>query len=86
MTSSYHAHGHVTNKKKTLNLSLCYAIWVFNRWFDNLYSFLHPAKHGFLFILKHVLFKDINDTEIPITFSKKMILKNQCLAIFCIWG
>ena len=46
---------------------------IFNRWFDNLYSFLHPAKHGFLFILKNVLFKDINDTEIPITFSKKMI-------------
>ena len=59
-----------------------------NRWFDNLYSFLHPAKHGFLFILKNVLFKDIhvNDTETPITFSKKMISKNQCLAIFCIWG
>ena len=48
--------------------------------FDNFYSFLHPGKHGFLFILKNVLFKDINDTEIPITFSKKMILKNQCLA------
>ena len=31
-------------------------------------------------------FKDINDTEIPITFSKKIILKNQCLAIYCIWG
>ena len=31
------------------------------------------SKHGFLFILKNVLFKDINDTEIPITFSKKMI-------------
>ena len=48
-------------------------IWVFNQWFDNLYSFLHPAKHGFLFILKNVLFKEIHDTEIPITCSKKMI-------------
>ena len=76
----------VTWPIKTLNLSPCYAIWVFNWWFDNLYSFLHPAKHGFPFILKIVLFKDINDTEIPITFSKKMIWKNQCLAIFCIWG
>ena len=72
MTSSCHAHGHVTNKKK-LNLCTCYAIWVFDQWFDNLFSFLHPVKHGFLFILKNVLFKEINDTEIPITFSKKMI-------------
>ena len=39
----------------------------------SLYSFLHSAKRGFLFILKNVLFKEINDTEIPITFSKKMI-------------
>ena len=45
----------------------------FSQWFDNLYSFLHPAKHGFLFILKIVLFQEINDAEIPITFSKKMI-------------
>ena len=44
---------------------MCYKIWVFNQWFDNLYSFLHPAKHGFLFILKNVLFREINDTEIP---------------------
>ena len=36
-----------------------------------LYSFLHPVKHGFLFILKNVLFKEINDTEISITFSNK---------------
>ena len=49
-----------------------YIIWVFHQWFDNLYSFLHPAKHGFLFILKNVLFKEINDIEIPITFSNKM--------------
>ena len=46
---------------------------VFNQWFDNLCSFLHPAKHGFLFILKKVLFKEINDTEIPIKFSKTII-------------
>ena len=73
MMSSCHAHGHVTNKRNTLNLSTCYTIWVFNQWLHNLYSFLHPAKHGFPFILKNVLFKEINDTEMPITFSKKMI-------------
>ena len=84
MTSSCHARGHVNNKGK-LNLSRCYTIWVFNQWFHNLYSFLHPAKHGFLFILKNVLFREINDTEKHIKFSKKMIWKNQCLPIFCIW-
>ena len=48
-------------------------MWVFNQWFDNLYSFLHPAKHGFPFILKIVLFKEINDIEIPINFLNKML-------------
>ena len=66
-------------------MSPCYTIWVFYQWFHNLYSFLHPAKHGFLFILKNVLFREINDTEIPIKFSKKMIWKNQCLPTSCIW-
>ena len=46
---------------------------------------MHPAKHGFLFTLKSVLFREINDTEISIKVSKKMIWKNQCLPIFCIW-
>ena len=72
MTSLCHAHGHVTDKRKLLNFCTCYIIWVFHQWFDDLYSFLHPPKHGFLFILKNVLFKDINDIEIPITFSNKM--------------
>ena len=54
--------------------------------FDNFYSFLHPAKYGFLFILKNVLFEEINDTEIPITLIKKKISKNQRLTILGIWG
>ena len=37
-----------------------------------MYSFLHTAKHGFLLILKNVVFKEINDIEIPITFLNKM--------------
>ena len=41
---------------------------------------------GFFFILKNVLFKEINDIEIPITFSNQTIFKHQCLAIFCILG
>ena len=72
--------------KKCLNFSTCYPICVFNRWIDNVYSFLHTAKHGFLFILKNVVFKEINDIEISITFLNKMFWKNQCLAIFCILG
>ena len=72
MTSLCHAHGHMTDKGKTLNFSARYTIWLFNQQFDNLYSFLHPAKHGFPFILKNVLFKEINDIEIPITFLNKM--------------
>ena len=54
---------------------MCYTICVFNQWFDNLHSFLYPATHGFLFILKNVPFKEINDIEIPITFLDKMFSK-----------
>ena len=71
MTSFCHDYGHVTDKRK-LNFSTRYTIWVFNQWFDNLFSFLHPAKHGFPFIFKNVLFKEKNDIEILITFLNKM--------------
>ena len=73
MTSLCHAHGHVPDKR-TLNFSTCYTIkiCIFNQWCDNLYSFLYSAKHGFLFILKNLLFKEINDIEIPITFLKNV--------------
>ena len=68
-----HVTLHVKASAQKVNLSTCYTIWEFNQWFHNLYSFLHPAKHSFLFILENVLFREINDAEIPITFSKKMI-------------
>ena len=48
----------------------------FNQWFDNLHSFLHPAKHGCPVILKNVPFKEINDIKISITFLNKMFEKN----------
>ena len=41
---------------------------------------------SFLFILKNVLFKDINDTEIPITLSKKMTLKKSMLSYILYLG
>ena len=41
---------------------------------------MHPAKHGFLFILKNVLFRQINDTEIPVKFLKKDDLKKSMIS------
>ena len=51
-----------------------------------MYSFLHTAKHGFLFILKNVVFKEINDIEIPITFFKQNVLKKPMLSYILYLG
>ena len=69
MTSLCHAHGHVTDKRK---LYIFLRATQFVYLISGLYSFLHPANQEFLFILENVLFKEINDIEIPIEFLNKM--------------